>query len=115
MASSGSTLLSGGIENVFLSGLARGTIVESGGKQQVLSGGSASGTTVSSGGRQYVYSGGTASDTTVSSGGLQDVKPGGYELRVRTVDKNGFAQPEPRPYPKSGRKEIQYRPLVVMG
>ena len=25
-----------------------------------------------------------------------------------------FAQPEPRPYPKSGRNEIQYRPVVVM-
>ena len=28
---------------------------------------------------------------------LKSLKPGGYEFRVRTVDKNGFAQPEPRP------------------
>ena len=35
-------------------------------------------------------------------------------LRVRSIDLNGFAQPEPRPYPKSGRNEIQYKPIVVM-
>lgn len=38
---------------------------------------------------------------------------GAYELRVRTIDANGFAQPEPRPYPKSGRNEIQQRLIVV--
>jgi hypothetical protein len=46
---------------------------------------------------------------------LCDLAPGAYEFRARSVDLNGFAQPEPRPYPKSGRNEIQYRPIVVMG
>jgi DMSO/TMAO reductase YedYZ molybdopterin-dependent catalytic subunit len=45
---------------------------------------------------------------------LKDLAAGAYEFRVRTVDLNGFAQPEPRPYPKSGRNEIQYKPIVVM-
>jgi DMSO/TMAO reductase YedYZ molybdopterin-dependent catalytic subunit len=46
---------------------------------------------------------------------LTDLRPGAYEFRVRTIDLNGFAQPEPRPYLKSGRNAIQYRPVVVMG
>ncbi len=46
---------------------------------------------------------------------LEGLRPGAYEFRVRAVDLNGFAQPEPRPYPKSGRNEIQYRSVVVMG
>jgi DMSO/TMAO reductase YedYZ molybdopterin-dependent catalytic subunit len=45
---------------------------------------------------------------------LNDLKPGGYELRVRTVDKNGFAQPEPRTYQKSGRNGIQCKQFMVM-
>jgi DMSO/TMAO reductase YedYZ molybdopterin-dependent catalytic subunit len=45
---------------------------------------------------------------------LKGLQAGAYEFRVRTVDRNGFAQPQPRPYPKSGRNEIQYKPLVVM-
>jgi hypothetical protein len=45
---------------------------------------------------------------------LKDVPAGAYEFRVRAVDLNGYAQPEPRPYPKSGRNEIQYKPIVVM-
>jgi DMSO/TMAO reductase YedYZ molybdopterin-dependent catalytic subunit len=44
---------------------------------------------------------------------LKDVAPGAYEFRVRSVDLNGYAQPEPRPYPKSGRNEIQCFPFVV--
>jgi len=44
---------------------------------------------------------------------LRDLKPGGYEFRARTVDLNDFAQPEPRPYPKSGRNEIGVRQFVV--
>ncbi len=39
---------------------------------------------------------------------------GTHELRARTVDRNGFAQPEPRPYPKSGLNIIPLRTLVVM-
>jgi DMSO/TMAO reductase YedYZ molybdopterin-dependent catalytic subunit len=45
---------------------------------------------------------------------LTGLAAGAYEFRVRTVDMNGFAQPEPRPYPKSGRNEIQYKPILVM-
>ncbi len=44
---------------------------------------------------------------------LKGLAPGAYEFRARSVDLNGFAQPEPRPYPKSGRNEVQYRPVVV--
>jgi len=46
---------------------------------------------------------------------LKGLAPGAYEFRVRTVDQNGFAQPEPRPYPKSGKNEVQYKPILVMG
>jgi DMSO/TMAO reductase YedYZ molybdopterin-dependent catalytic subunit len=38
---------------------------------------------------------------------------GTYEFRARAVDLNDFAQPEPRPYPKSGRNEIQVRTISV--
>jgi hypothetical protein len=44
---------------------------------------------------------------------LKDLPQGAYEFRVRTIDLNGFAQPEPRPYPKSGRNEIQCKTIVV--
>lgn len=44
---------------------------------------------------------------------LKDLAPGAYEFRVRTIDLNDFAQPEPRPYQKSGKNEIQYRPIMV--
>jgi DMSO/TMAO reductase YedYZ molybdopterin-dependent catalytic subunit len=46
---------------------------------------------------------------------LTGLPQGAYELRVRAIDLNGHAQPEPRPYPKSGRNEIQYRPVMVAG
>jgi hypothetical protein len=45
---------------------------------------------------------------------LKNLAAGAYEFRVRSVDLNGFAQPEPRPYPKSGRNEIQCKTLMVM-
>ncbi len=44
---------------------------------------------------------------------LRDLPVGVYEFRVRTVDLNGYAQPEPRPYPKSGRNEVPYKPIMV--
>ncbi len=44
---------------------------------------------------------------------LKGLEAGAYEFRVRTIDLNGYAQPEPRPYPKSGRNEVQYRPIMV--
>ncbi len=37
---------------------------------------------------------------------LKDLKPGAYELRVRTVDLNSHAQPQPRPQQPSGRNVI---------
>jgi DMSO/TMAO reductase YedYZ molybdopterin-dependent catalytic subunit len=46
---------------------------------------------------------------------LKGLRPGAYEFRARAVDLNGFAQPEPRPYPKSGRNEIQCRQFLVTG
>lgn len=39
---------------------------------------------------------------------------GAYELRVRTVDDNGFAQPEPRPGQKSGRNLVQCKLLTFV-
>lgn len=44
---------------------------------------------------------------------LRGLKPGAYEFRVRTVDLNGIAQPEPRPYPKSGRNAIVCKLFTV--
>ena len=45
---------------------------------------------------------------------LTDLRPGGYELRVRTVDKNGFAQPQPRPVQQSGLNRIQCKQFIIM-
>ena len=44
---------------------------------------------------------------------LRDVKPGKYDLRCRTVDLAGTAQPMPRPFLKSGRNMIQKVSLTV--
>lgn len=38
---------------------------------------------------------------------LEDLKPGHYEFRVRSVDLNGFAQPEPRAYQKAGKNAVE--------
>lgn len=46
---------------------------------------------------------------------LHDVAPGHYELRCRSIDRNGIAQPMPRPFPKSGRAGIQMVKLFVEG
>jgi len=45
---------------------------------------------------------------------LTDVAAGEYDLRCRTIDANGVAQPLPRPFPKSGRNSIQQVSLSVM-
>jgi len=37
---------------------------------------------------------------------LKDLAPGAYEFRVRAVDGNGFAQPEPRQLAKTGKKAV---------
>jgi hypothetical protein len=39
---------------------------------------------------------------------------GDYELRCRTLDQGGYAQPMPRPFPKSGRNQIQMVKLKVV-
>jgi hypothetical protein len=39
--------------------------------------------------------------------------PGPYDLRCRTLDARGTAQPMPRPFPKSGHNAIQQVPLTV--
>jgi hypothetical protein len=44
---------------------------------------------------------------------LTNLGPGRYELRCRTIDANGLAQPMPRPLPKSGHNGIQRVALVV--
>jgi hypothetical protein len=44
---------------------------------------------------------------------LKDLKPGTYELRVRTVDGNGFAQPEPRPQQATGRNVVPCKVIEV--
>jgi DMSO/TMAO reductase YedYZ molybdopterin-dependent catalytic subunit len=44
---------------------------------------------------------------------LPGAAPGVYDVRCRSVDLNGIAQPMPRPFPKSGRAAIQQAPLVV--
>ena len=38
---------------------------------------------------------------------------GQYDLRCRTIDANGIAQPMPRPFPKSGHNAIQKVQIVV--
>lgn len=38
---------------------------------------------------------------------IKGLKAGRYEVRARAVDLNGHAQPEPRPYQKSGKNALQ--------
>lgn len=45
---------------------------------------------------------------------LKDLKPGRYEFRVRSVDLNGFAQPEPRPLGKAGKNAVETSRFDVM-
>jgi len=40
-------------------------------------------------------------------------EPGQYDLRCRTIDSNGHAQPMPRPFPKSGNNSIQKKRVIV--
>ncbi len=44
---------------------------------------------------------------------LPPLAPGDYDLRCRTIDQNGNAQPMPRPFPKGGRADIQSVPLKI--
>ena len=45
---------------------------------------------------------------------LRGLRPGRYEIRVRSIDQNGFAQPEPRSIQKSGKNEISTRRLTIL-
>jgi DMSO/TMAO reductase YedYZ molybdopterin-dependent catalytic subunit len=44
---------------------------------------------------------------------LEAPEPGAYEFRVRTIDQNGFAQPEPRPNRQSGIADIPCLTFIV--
>jgi DMSO/TMAO reductase YedYZ molybdopterin-dependent catalytic subunit len=44
---------------------------------------------------------------------LPALSAGDYEMRCRSIDLNGIAQPMPRPFAKSGRAEIQRVPLTI--
>jgi len=44
---------------------------------------------------------------------LTAAHPGQYDLRCRTIDANGIAQPLPRPFLKSGHNAIQRVRIVV--
>lgn len=45
---------------------------------------------------------------------LDGLRPGRYELRVRTVDRNGFAQPQPRASQRAGQNRVQCKMLNVV-
>jgi DMSO/TMAO reductase YedYZ molybdopterin-dependent catalytic subunit len=45
---------------------------------------------------------------------LESLSPGAYEFRVRAVDLNDFAQPEPRPNRQSGIADVPCQTLMVM-
>jgi DMSO/TMAO reductase YedYZ molybdopterin-dependent catalytic subunit len=45
---------------------------------------------------------------------LEGLPAGDYELRCRSIDRNGIAQPMPRPFAKGGRSEIQMLSLSVV-
>ena len=48
------------------------------------------------------------------SASLTGLAPGRYEFRARTVDRNGFAQPEPRPFAqRSGLNGVQCKRLRI--
>jgi hypothetical protein len=44
---------------------------------------------------------------------VTELASGKYEVRCRTIDSNGIAQPLPRPFPKSGRNSIQQVTLTA--
>jgi len=45
---------------------------------------------------------------------LESLQPGAYDVRCRSIDHNGIAQPMPRPFAKGGRAEIQTHPLEIV-
>ncbi len=48
------------------------------------------------------------------AGLIQAAQPGKYDLRCRTIDRNGVAQPMPRPFPKSGNNRIKRKKVVAV-
>jgi hypothetical protein len=45
---------------------------------------------------------------------LEGLNPGRYEFRARTLDRNGFAQPEPRPFAqRSGMNGVQRKLIKI--
>ena len=44
---------------------------------------------------------------------LKGIPIGVYDVRCRTIDQNGIAQPMPRPFRKSGRNTIQRYSLTI--
>tara|TARA_B100000029_G_scaffold512715_2_gene610149 strand:- start:562 stop:1146 length:585 start_codon:yes stop_codon:yes gene_type:complete len=44
---------------------------------------------------------------------LKGISVGAYDVRCRTIDQNGIAQPMPRPFKKSGRNTIQRFSLTI--
>jgi DMSO/TMAO reductase YedYZ molybdopterin-dependent catalytic subunit len=44
---------------------------------------------------------------------LAELSPGVYDVRCRSIDLNGIAQPMPRPFAKGGRAEIQTVALTI--
>lgn len=44
---------------------------------------------------------------------LRDAAPGRYDLRCRTIDGNGVAQPMPRPFAKSGNNAIEKVAVII--
>jgi hypothetical protein len=46
---------------------------------------------------------------------LPGLPPGEYTLRSRTVDEKGHAQPQPRPFQKSGHAAIEQVVITVKG
>src|SRR6185436_14099835 len=45
---------------------------------------------------------------------LRALTPGRYSVRARSVDLNGFAQPEPRPNQKTGQNALEVREFEVV-
>jgi autotransporter passenger strand-loop-strand repeat protein len=102
----GTTVNSGGVEQVYAGGVADSTSVNSSGSLNVSSGATAISTTVSSGGYEYisngsavftvlsggadyVYAGGVASGTTVTGGGNETVATSGTAIGT-VLDNDGF-------------------------
>ncbi len=46
---------------------------------------------------------------------LPAMRAGNYTLRCRSIDAKGFAQPMPRPFPKSGRNGIEEVSITIEG